>query len=108
MRKALKQALRDLDGEFAGAIDNRFLRRRPLARDRRFCFAVELGDLLGRLREQILLFALRRQSCASAISLSPFCGDLRARLVGVGTKIGGLLAGFEPRRPAACSPPAAA
>ena len=105
-RKARKQALRDFDGEFAGTIDNRLLCRCPIAGDRHFRFATELGDLLGRLRDQVLPFSTRRILRLRHQPL-PLRGNLRARLIGVGTMYRRPVGGREPRRSRAYSPPAA-
>ena len=92
MRKAFQQAPRYLDGEFGSVIDDGLFRRRLLARDRGLCFVVELGDLLGRLCKQILFFALPGNTRFRDQPFA-FCGDLRARSVGVSPKIGCFLAG---------------
>ena len=95
-------------GKLAGAIDDRRFRRRSVAGDRGFCFAAELADLL-QTNAQANSASRSVPHCPRLRDQSfPLCSDLRARLIGIRTHIGSLLASVQPRRRAACSPPAAA
>ena len=67
-------------------------RRCSVASDRRFGLAAEFRDLLRRLREQICLLRLCRLPCLGDQPVA-LRADFCPRLVGVGTGIGGFLAG---------------
>ena len=91
-RQALEQAPCDVDGKRARMIDDLLFRRGAVARDRRFGFAAQLGDVLRGLLQQLGLFRLRRFLRFGEQPV-PLGGDFGAGFFGLAARGGGLLAG---------------